>query len=241
MRKEWKHIKNKTTQIVIIIFLIILSVSLYILIKDFLEYKRSNDYTSELIEKVITNENKIDWEELEKINKDIVGWIRIDDTNINYPILKDDFSLKYLKHLYNGDYNENGSIFTLDNNPFEKNITILYGHNMTNNIMFSELSNYMDESFFNAHSSFDIYTKNKNYKVKIFSCYSIDVNIEENNIKSLNFNKELEYYKKSSKFSVDDTGKIDKIIKLSTCSYTNSHTIPTDQRYYIIGKLEEAD
>lgn len=112
---------------------------------------------------------------------------------------------------------------------------------MKNNIMFSELGNYMDESFFNKHSSFNIYTKNRNYKVTIFSCYSIDVNIEENNIKLLNFNQEIEYYKNASKFSITDTGRIDRIIKLSTCSYTNSNTTPTNQRYYIIGKLEEAD
>ncbi len=212
--------------------------------KDYLEYKKSNDSNNELIKEVITNEdseNKIDWEKLENINKDIIGWIRIDGTNIDYPILKDDSRLKYLKHSYNGDYNKNGSIFTLDNNPFENNITILYGHNRRNNIMFSELGNYMDESFFYKHSSFDIYTKSKNYKVTIFSCYSIDVNVEENNIKLLSFNEEIEYYKKASKFSITDTGKIDRIIKLSTCSYINSYTTQTSQRYYIIGKLEESD
>ena len=61
---------------------------------------------------------KIDWEKLRNTNKDIIGWIRIKDTNINYPILQDDESLKYLKHLYDGKYNENGSIFTINEKPF---------------------------------------------------------------------------------------------------------------------------
>ena len=42
-----------------------------------------------------------------------------------------------------------------------------------------------------------------------------------------------------SKYSVDDIGNIEKIIKLSTCSYINNHTRPTNQRYYIIAKLEK--
>ena len=54
----------------------------------------------------------IDWNKLLEINEDIVGWIKIENTNINYPILQDNDNLKYLKHSYNGSYNSNGSIFT---------------------------------------------------------------------------------------------------------------------------------
>ena len=64
---------------------------------------------------------------------------------------------------------------------------------------------------------------------------------EENNIKLLDFENEIEYYKKTSKYSIDNIGEIKKIIKLSTCSYINNHTTPTDQRYYVIAKLEKVD
>ncbi len=181
----------------------------------------------------------IDWKKLRNTNKNIIGWIRIKDTNINYPILQDDESLKYLKHLYDGKYNENGSIFTINEKPFFDDITVLYGHNMKNRTMFSELDKYMDRKFLEEHSIIEIYTENQNYKATIFSCYSIGVNIEENNIKLLDFNEEVEYYKKKSKHSTSDVGKIEKILKLSTCSYLNNHTIPTNQRYYIVAKLEK--
>lgn len=215
---------------------------MFFLIKNFLDYKKSNNSNSQLIENVITKENediKIDWEQLESINKDIVGWIRIEDTNINYPILKDDDNLKYLKHSFNGEYNRNGSIFTLNNNPFGDDLTIIYGHNMKNGIMFSELDKYMDEEFLNTHSNFDIYTKNQNYKATIFSCYSIGEINEENNIKLLDFEEEIEYYKNASKYHINTMGEIEKIVKLSTCSYINNHATPTEQRYYIIAKLEK--
>ena len=146
------YIKVKITRIVIIVFMIILVISLYLFIRDFLEYKESNDTIIELSESVIIEESDkekliIDWEKLESINKDIVGWIKIDNTKINYPILNDDDNLKYLKHSYDGKYNSNGSIFTLNSNPFNDNVTVMYGHNMKSGIMFSELGKYMNEEF----------------------------------------------------------------------------------------------
>ena len=97
----------------------------------------------------------------------------------------------------------------------------------------------MEKDFLKEHPDFEIYTRNQNYKATIFSCYSIGVNKEENNIKSLNFEEEIEYYKNASKHYIENIGEIKKIVKLSTCSYLNNHTVPTDQRYYIIAKLEK--
>lgn len=229
-----------------IVFTIIFIISSYFLIKDFLQYKENKDSTSELVENVIIESDEeesinIDWKQLKNTNKDIIGWIRIENTNINYPILQDDGSLKYLKHLYDGKYNNNGSIFTINKNPFLEDITVLYGHNMKNRTMFSELDKYMDRKFLEEHLSIEIYTENQNYKATIFSCYSIGANTEENNIKLLDFNDEIEYYKNKSKHSISDVGEIEKILKLSTCSYLNNHTIPTDQRYFIVAKLEKVN
>ena len=221
--------------------------SLYILIKDFFEFKKSNDTNVKLIEEVIIEENNeeisvVDWQKLENINKDIIGWIKIDNTNIDYPILKDDDSLKYLNRSYDGKYNKNGSIFTLNNNPFHDNVTIIYGHNMKSGIMFSELSKYMKKDFLYKHKYFTIYTKDHTYQATIFSCYSIGIDEEEKNIKLLNFEEEVDYYKKASLYSAEENiGEIKKIVKLSTCSYLNNHTTPTDQRYYIVAKLEIID
>ena len=227
--------------------MIILVISSYILIKDFLQFKESDNSSKELIDTVITQEDnddelKMDWEKLEDINKDIIGWIKIDNTNINYPILKDNDDLKYLKHSFDGKYNKNGSIFTLNNNPFYDNVTTIYGHNMKNSIMFSELSKYINKNFFETHKYYEIYTKSQNYIATIFSFYSIDQNKEENNIKLLSFNEEIEYYKKMSIMDIkDNIDKTKKIVKLSTCSYLNNHTTPTEKRYYVVAMLEKCN
>lgn len=244
-----KRKKNILAITIIVVSMLLLITSLYFLIKNKIEAKENNDLVEQLIEDVIIekeveNENthedtlSIDWNKLKEINEDIIAWIKIKGTNINYPILKDK-DLYYLKHSFNKQWNSNGSIFVMNNKPFEENKTIVYGHNMRNGIMFSVLGRYLDENFFDTHRNFEIYTQEKNYKATVFSCYSIGVNIEENNIKDLDFDKEIQYYKNKSKIQVQDVENIKKIVKLSTCSYLNNRRTPTDQRYFIIAKIEE--
>jgi len=227
----------------ILIFIAIFSICSYILLKDFKESDENNKSTENLIDESIevnedTQEKEIDWNYLKSVNEDIIAWIEIEDTNISYPILKDK-DLYYLRHSFNKQYNSNGSIFTTNNNPFEDEETIVYGHNMKNGSMFSKLGNFLDEDFLYSHLKFKIYTPSKNYEAYIFSVYSIGVGTESSNIKTLDFEERIDYYKNASKYSIDNVENIEKIVKLSTCSYINAKTRPTDQRYYIIANLVE--
>lgn len=232
--------------IVLLIFIctIAFCFSFYIIFNNFQEKAESNKDTENLIKETIiideeTEEKNINWNKLKEINEDIIAWIEIPDTIINYPILKDDNNLYYLKHSYNKKYNSNGSIFTINKNPFEDKETLLYGHNMKNGMMFSSISKYMNEEFLYKNQKIKIYTPNKNYEGIIFSIYSIDENTENNNIKQMDFNEKVDYYKKISKIQIKIEEKIEKIVKLSTCSYINAKTSPTDQRYYVIVNLYE--
>lgn len=225
----------------ILIFIVVFSICVYLLLKDLQELNESNESTENLIEESIeinedTQEKKIDWDYLKSVNEDIVAWIEIEDTNINYPILKDK-DVYYLKHSFDKKYNSNGSIFTTDLLPFEEDETIVYGHNMRNGSMFSNLGNYLDKDFLYSHLKFKIYTPNGDYEASVFSVYSIGIGIENNNIKSLDFNERIKYYEKTSKYYIENNDNINKIVKLSTCSYINAKTRPTDQRYYIIASL----
>lgn len=231
---------------IIIIFLItlcliIFTLSITILIKDFVAYKENNNSTQQLIQDVVqvdetTEESYINWQQLQKINSDIVGWIEIENTNINYPILKDN-NLYYMNHSYDKKYNKNGSIFTTNDIPFIDKETVIYGHNMKNGTMFSELGKYLKKDFLDSNNIIKIYTPTGDYKCEIFSVYSTCIDDENNNIKSLDFEERIEYYKKSSKYSITNIENISKIVKLSTCSYINAKTTPTDQRYYILASV----
>lgn len=227
----------------ILIFIVVFSICVYLLLKDLQELNESNESTENLIEESIeinedTQEKKIYWDYLKSVNEDIVAWIEIEDTNINYPILKDK-DVYYLKHSFDKKYNSNGSIFTTDLLPFEEDETIVYGHNMRNGSMFSNLGNYLDKDFLYSHLKFKIYTPNGDYEASVFSVYSIGIGIENNNIKSLDFNERIKYYEKTSKYYIENNDNINKIVKLSTCSYINAKTRPTDQRYYIIASLNQ--
>lgn len=235
--------KCKNVSIILLIFIltIVFCISCYILLKDLKEYKESDKSTEKLIEESIkikeeTQKRSIDWEYLKSINKDIIAWIEIENTKIDYPILKDK-DVYYLKHTFDKKYNSNGSIFTTNSYPFEDKETIVYGHNMKNGSMFSDLGKYLNKDFLNSHFNFKIYTPTCNYEARIFSVYSIGVETESNNIKSLNFEDRIEYYKKASEYNIETDSNIKKIVKLSTCSYLNATTIPTDQRYYIVANL----
>lgn len=233
--------------ILIIIISIITLVSIgYILLKDYFEYDSNNKEIDNLIEDVFIEtpereEPSIDWNYLKSINEDIIAWLEIEGTSISYPVLKDNNNLYYLKHNYLRKYNSNGSIFTLNDNPLNDSETLIYGHNMRNGTMFSLLGNYLNKDFLFAHQKIKIYTPNSNYEGVIFSCYSTGIGIEKNNISNLNFEERIEYYKKASQVKINNVEITDLIIKLSTCSYINSKTRPTDQRYYIIATLNKID
>ena len=90
---------------IIIICIIVLLIIGYLLLKDYLEYGSNNKDIEDLIDEVFIDnstekKSKIDWEYLKSINEDIIAWIEIEGTQINYPILKDNGNLYYLKHNY---------------------------------------------------------------------------------------------------------------------------------------------
>lgn len=235
--------KNICIILLIFILIIVFGISSYILLKDFKEYKENDESTQELIEESIeiieeTQKRNIDWDYLKSINEDIIAWIEIEDTKIDYPILKDK-DLYYLKHSFDKNYNSNGSIFTTNIYPFVDVETVVYGHNMKNGSMFSNIDKYLNKDFLYSHLNFKIYTPTCNYEARVFSVYSIGVEKENNNIKSLNFEERLDYYKMASKYNIESDDNINKIVKLSTCSYINARTSPTDQRYYIVANLIE--
>lgn len=181
---------------------------------------------------------KIDWDKLSNINKNIIAWIEIPGTNINYPILYSD-GLYYINHDFENNINRNGSIFVLNQSFQDIDEICIYGHNMKNGTMFANLSNYLNQDFFLNHKKIYIYTKQKTYEGEIFSAYSKGVKEEENSIKSLDLNQKIEYYKNQSTYRQNTEINNKKIVKLITCSYLNAKVSPTDQRYYILAFIKE--
>lgn len=117
---------------------------------------------------------------LKEINAEIYGYIYIEDTKVDYPLVQHSDNNYYLKHDFTGKYSGAGSIFVDYRNsaPLESNRnTILYGHHMSSgSTMFHTLDYYFDKSFFDTHPDIYIYTFDGIYRFKVFAVYITDEN-----------------------------------------------------------------
>lgn len=115
----------------------------------------------------------IDFEALAEVNPDVVGWIKIPDTNVDYPIVQTDNNDTYLHTSFEGEESVAGAVyldFESDKDMMGFN-NILYGHNMKNGSMFKDIVKYKEQSYFDEHKYFEIYTPERTIHLKAISCY----------------------------------------------------------------------
>lgn len=106
-------------------------------------------------------------------NPDTIGWIKVPDTNIDYPIVQGTDNDFYLNHDFYGKESVGGAIY-LDfesQGDFVGRNNILYGHNMKNGSMFKDVIHYKDEEYFKEHQYFSIYTPDREIRLKAVACY----------------------------------------------------------------------
>lgn len=218
-------------KIVNIVLILIIFICIYNISEKLIEYnKADNSYEKIRVEK--EEENLYDKYE------DYRGWIKIDNTNINYPIVQGKDNSFYLDKDINKNYLSSGSIFmNYLNHGFNDENTVLFGHHMRNKTMFAQLKKYKEKEFFYGDNDIVIEVENdKVLKYKVFSAYVTDA--KDNYIKT-NFDDKAQYkefledIKNKSLYKSDiDVNENDKIITLSTCSYEFN-----DARMVVHGKL----
>lgn len=127
----------------------------------------------------------VDFEFLKGENQDIIGWIQVEGTNIDYPVLYDTtYNMYYLNHSYKGTNTVYGSIFVLGENAgdFTDFNTVVYGHNMLNRTMFAQLHEFRKKEFFDSHGTITMYTPDRKLTYQVFAAYRRDnLNILANN------------------------------------------------------------
>ncbi len=175
----------------------------------------------------------VDITELKEKNSDTVGWINVNNTNINYPFVQTKDNSYYLNHSFDKKYNEAGWVFLDYRNS--KNInnknTILYAHSRLDKTMFGSLSKVLKSSWYNNKDNHIIRlsTDTENTLWQIFSVYKIP---EESYYITTNFNNNEEYNKflntikqrSIHNFNTNlDTN--DKILTLSTCYSDTERTV----------------
>ena len=170
---------NKVSKIILMLLIVVLAISSYLFIKELVKNKKETDIFDDLQEIVenpenTTNENQFtdvleneegnlspentyNLENIAKINSDIIGWIKIEGTNINYPIMQNgDYYLH--KDIYK-NYSSHGTPYLAFYCDVKKSDNlIIFGHHMKDNTMFSQLEKYKNYNFFLNHKYIKFYT-----------------------------------------------------------------------------------
>lgn len=242
-----KHAKkNKKNKIISIIVITILICSIsYITISKYINYRKQKEQ-QEILNKIKINEEEITEEttermlklkELQKENFDIVGWLEIEKTGINYPVLKTNNNDYYLTHTYKKENSKNGSIF-LDkdyNFSIPSSNLLIYGHNNKNGKMFEELLNYENEEYYKKHPNIRFTTEKWDSTFEIIAVFKSRVYYkDETNVfryyyfinaeNEEEYNYYIEQCKKASLYNIDTSAKYgNQLLTLSTCDYSTAN------------------
>lgn len=249
MLKKRKHQENNKNKIARIIFIIIFILSiLYISYRVFSKKADGNQILNNIDiaqETEEVNERMLQIQDLKKENNEIIGWIEIQNTNINFPVLQGTDNEYYMKHTYKKEYSNDGSIF-LDkdyNWNLPSSNLLLYGHNNKNGNMFQDLLKYKEENYYKEHPNIRFTTLDDDSEYEIISVFLSHVYYkEEKNVFRYYYfinaenEEEYNYYvEESKKASLYETGKTAKygeqLLTLSTCEYSQE-----DGRFVIVAK-----
>lgn len=186
----------------------------------------------------------IDFEQLQSINPEIVGWIYVPGTGIDYPVLVGDTDTEYLRMDYNGAYSIYGTIFGFADADivFDEHVC-LFGHNTTNGLMFGDVRNYLNQDWANEHTKMYFYTPERVKECTFFSAFTCYMNDELFSAMSLS-SDELEELvssvKSRSVVTVENMpADASQVYTLSTCNGFNtpyrclSNFLVTRERYVL--------
>ena len=169
------------------------------------------------------------YKELFEQNDDFIGWIAIDGTNVNYPVMQTpDNPDYYLKHSFEKAYSDYGVPYIdeacatgISNN------LVIYGHHMKNGTMFSDLCNYTDADFCKEHPIINFDTLSGFGEYQVVAVFKFDTNHEDfryNEYTQMNEEQFKEFMSQVHARQCYDTGIDaeygDQLITLSTCEYT---------------------
>ena len=242
MRKHTEKKLNKKKiflNILIVIFIIALIVSIAYIAKWLLDNRENKKLADKVSEAIIDNseneeetEYKVDFEKLKEINNQIVAYLKVNGTKVEYAVVQAKDNKYYLRRSLDKKYNVGGSIFMDYKNKLDgtdKNI-VIYGHNMKDDSMFGTLKNILKEEWYNNEENYIINftTEKEEQKFKVFSVYKIkneDYYIDTE-FKGNEFEKFVKTLKSRSikDFKVEATEQ-DTILTLSTCADNDAYRI----------------
>lgn len=190
------------------------------------------EIAEETLEEQNMEEDNVNIENLYKINSDIVGWVKIDGTNIDYPVMQTKNNTNYyLRRNFYKEYSVMGTPYLAEQCDIQNSDNlIIYGHHISNNKMFGGLENYKQEDYYKEHQIIKFYTKEEKAEYEIIAVFKTVAYTGFKYYNYCNFKSESEFIafiNKCYDLAFYDTGKKaeygDKLICLSTCEYSQTN------------------
>lgn len=179
-----------------------------------------------------TPDNSACFQQLRKINPDVCGWIAMDGTGIDFPILQGENNLSYISRDVFGSFSLAGSIFldSRDDPAFGESYALLYGHHMADGNMFGDLDRYMEEDFFQKNRTGVLILPEKTFALEIVACMTVsasDRNIFDPEYVRANSGALISYARDHAVCFREDLTESGKWIALTTCSseFTDARTV----------------
>lgn len=173
--RVWKTANKIYEKILTVIFIIAILIGIYITLDVIYIYQNTGESVKRF------KPDDINAETLREISGDTVGWITLDDTGIDYPIMQSKNNIDYLNKDPKGKYSLSGSIFMdyrCDSN-FNDAYSLVYGHHMAGGMLFGALDPYQDESYAKTHMTGTLYTMDGEYPVKVLAYYFTKTDCDE--------------------------------------------------------------
>lgn len=179
--------------------------------------------------------------ELQALNPDVCGWLTIDGTHIDYPLVQGATNMDYINRDVYGEFSLSGAVF-LDSRSkadFSDGYSIVYAHHMENGAMFGDVSKFVQADYFAAHPSGSLILPDAAYEIELFACLETDA-----------YDAEIYAVERCTADTAAlldavqaravqqralDVGSQDRLIALSTCAGAE-----TNGRVVLLGRLSPA-
>ena len=114
--------------------------------------------------------------ELQAQNPDVCGWLTLDDTHIDYPVVQGADDLEYVNKAADGSFSLSGAVFLSAANRADLSdaYNLFYGHHMENDAMFGDLTHFSESQYFADHTTGTLYAEGAAYELQVFACVLTD-------------------------------------------------------------------
>ncbi len=242
-KKKLKRIRGISAAVdyaVLVVSLLLLILGIYALYDSHKVYELAD--AEEYAQYKPSDKDRLSYEKLREMNPDVIGWIDVYGTEIDYPVLQAADNDKYLDETVTGEYSTAGSIFLdyRNSKEFSDFNNILYGHHMDQRKMFGDIDRFTNRNFFEKHRYGKLYRNDrKSLGIEFFAVIrttGTDQRIFSAAIQHAQTKRELIDYLydnaiRSRDISVTEN---DRIVLLNTCTFT-----VTDGRHILAGKLTD--